>query len=292
MLLLGNLAATLFSTILLVYSTLLGLSLDLSRTDTQPPRDSTEVIVIGTIHGDHSANVHYSAETLRDIIVALQPAAILIELPPRINGRPTVVNGRRASWLSRANEGWAQNAAAEALKVPLIPFDRDGRNEFYAQTRYFSRRDSASARLEALVDRLRVEDSGALEPLLLEIYHDISRSQRLLHRAAPPEVINSAAFDELIRAKRSMDQDLVLHLAEAHADQSELVGEYRFFGAEWEERNRIMAENIEKVDREYPGKRLVVLTGSEHRYVLREHLMGSAGLVVREYWELLQPRSG
>lgn len=250
--------------------------------------DSTEVVVIGTIHGDHHLNERYSAETLRDIIVALQPAAILIELPPSINGKPTVVNGKRASWLSTANEGWAQNAASETLGVPLIPYDRDGRNEFYAATHYFSRRDSATARLGALVERISAEDSEAVEPLLLDIYRNISRSQRLLHNEAPPEVINCEAFDELIRAKRKMDQELILHLPDAHADQSELAEEYRFFRDEWEDRNRIMGENIREITQHYSGERLVVMTGSEHRHILREQLTCAGGIVVREYWELLE----
>jgi hypothetical protein len=246
-------------------------------------QDTTEVIVVGTVHGDHAVNDAYSAETLRDIVVALQPAAILIELPPTINGRPTVVNGRRAAWLAGANEGWAENAAADALGVPVAPFDREGRNEYYVRTNYFARRDSASARLASLAAHLRAENAAALVPLLLDVYHDINRSQQLLHRTAPPEVINSAAFDELIQAKRRMDQDVVLHLD----TRPDLVDEYRFLRTEWLERNDIMARNIRRIAAEYRGARLVVLTGSEHRYLLRRLLAEAEGIVVREYWEVV-----
>lgn len=245
-------------------------------------QDVTEVIVVGTIHGDHRANEAYSAETLRDIIVALQPAAILIELPPTINGRPTVVNGRRAAWLAEANEGWAENAAADALSVAAVPYDREGRNEFYARTDYFARRDSASSRLASLAADLRAQNAGALLPLLLDVYRDISRSQQLLYRTAPPEVINSEAFDELIQAKRRMDQEVVLQLD----TDPDLVEEYRFLRTEWLERNDIMASNIRRIAAGYRGQRLVVLTGSEHRYLLRRLLGEGDGILVREFWEV------
>jgi hypothetical protein len=36
----------------------------------------------------------------------------------------------------------------------------------------------------------------------------------------------------------------------------------------------------------YPGKRLVVLTGYEHRYRLRELLAQQKGVSVKEFWEV------
>lgn len=252
-----------------------------------PVAEPTEVVIVGTIHGDHGSNTRYSAEILRDIIVALEPEAILVELPPTIGGRPTVVAGRRASWLATTAEGWAQNAAASELGVPLVPFDRQGRNEYYARTRYFARRDSASSQLRTVVERIRRDDSTALVPLLHDIYRAISRSQRSLHRDAPPEVINSAAFDELIRAKRRMDGEVVLHLADAGPEHVRLVEEYRFIGNEWAERNAVMAENILRIAGRYRERRIVVLTGAEHRYALRERLARAEGIVLREFWELV-----
>ena len=58
------------------------------------PSATTQVVILGTLHGAHKANTNYSLEILRNVIVAMKPAAILVELPPEIGGRPTVHNAR------------------------------------------------------------------------------------------------------------------------------------------------------------------------------------------------------
>ncbi len=63
--------------------------------------------------------------------------------------------------------------------------------------------------------------------------------------------------------------------------------EDRFFTNEWNERNKIMADNIIKAAKQYVGKRLVVLTGSEHRYILRDLLKDEPTINLKEYWELV-----
>lgn len=64
------------------------------------------------------------------------------------------------------------------------------------------------------------------------------------------------------------------------------VADLAFFADEWGSRNAIMADNIERIAREYPGMRIVFLCGAEHRYILRRLLQDRAGIVVREYYEV------
>ena len=66
-----------------------------------------------------------------------------------------------------------------------------------------------------------------------------------------------------------------------------LIKDYRFVRDEWHERNRIMADNIMKATKEYPGKRLVVLTGATHRYILRDLLKEESSIDLKEYWEVI-----
>ena len=49
-----------------------------------PASVATQVIILGTLHGGHKANTNYSLDILRDVIVAMKPSAILVELPPEI----------------------------------------------------------------------------------------------------------------------------------------------------------------------------------------------------------------
>ncbi len=67
---------------------------DVQTNATAPAPIPTQVIILGTLHGSHEANTNYSLEVLRKIIVAVKPAAILVEQPPESGGRPTVRDGR------------------------------------------------------------------------------------------------------------------------------------------------------------------------------------------------------
>jgi hypothetical protein len=44
--------------------------------------DSTKVLVIGTIHGNHESNKNYSYQDLLNILTTFQPDAICVEIPP------------------------------------------------------------------------------------------------------------------------------------------------------------------------------------------------------------------
>ena len=117
---------------------------------------TTEIVLLGTLHGFHSRNVKYSVDILRAMIVALEPSAILVELPPTIKGQPTVKGGRLSKRFI-GNENAAANLAANALGVEVIPYDRKGRNEFYKETRYFERQKRANRRHKKWAEALAEE---------------------------------------------------------------------------------------------------------------------------------------
>jgi hypothetical protein len=53
-----------------------------------------------------------------------------------------------------------------------------------------------------------------------------------------------------------------------------------------------MVDNIVKAAKEYPGKRLVVITGATHRYTLRDLLKDVNSIDLKEYWEITSPKFG
>jgi hypothetical protein len=67
------------------------------------------------------------------LVVKLKPGAILIELPPAIGGEPTMEKQRVARRFAN-DENWSANAAAYVLQIPVIAYDREGRNEYYEET--------------------------------------------------------------------------------------------------------------------------------------------------------------
>jgi len=73
-------------------------------------------------------------------------------------------------------------------------------------------------------------------------------------------------------------------------EKATLIDDYYFFRDQWQERNRIIAGNIIKAAKEYHGKRLVVLTGATHRYILRDLLKNEPSIDLKEYWEVIEPK--
>lgn len=247
--------------------------------------DATEVIVVGTLHEFHDRCRDYSKTDLRDLIIGVGPAAILYEMPPTIGGIPTSTDGRIDAGF-RGTESTAVNQAADTLGVPALPYDRDRRNERYQETRYFEREKYVFEKLLEWSsqggDDSAATAVGTAMGCLLET---VQGAQMDIALHAGPMVVNSAAFDKLSENTRCLVYELVPSLL-ASAAMDTVVADLAFFSDEWKTRNSIMADNIERIAGEYSGKRIVVLCGAEHRYILRKLLQGRAGIDVREYYEV------
>lgn len=257
-----------------------------SQPASAPAIAPAQVVILGTLHGGHDSNPSYSTDTLRDIILAMKPAAILLELPPQIGTRQTVENGRVIQNYM-GNEAKACNQAADALGVNVIPFDREGRNEYYRQTNYFARQKDAN---EGYRNWLQAQSKKAPDspPVrALQLLGDALGNQRKLDARSGPEKINSAAYDMIIATKHQIMFGMIPTVLAA-AGRRELSGEFRYLAEEWQVRNAAMARNIASAARQFPGKRLVVVTGSEHRYILRDLLAKAPEAELKEFYEVAE----
>jgi uncharacterized protein DUF5694 len=249
--------------------------------------ESTEVVILGTLHDMHQQNARYSLEILRDLIVKLKPAAILIELPPAIGGEPTVEKQRAAGRFGN-NENWSANAAAEMLQIPVIPYDREGRNEYYRETKYFDRQTQLSRRVGDWLNATENRKAAPAETAILgPILGGTNRSQRYFSYNTGPEIINSEGVDRIVRMKHYMWDELMPQLSPNLPRLGDLAAEFAFFRDEWHQRNRIMADNIAAQARKWPARRIVVLCGYEHRYILRDLLSSQADIHLREFYEVM-----
>ena len=256
-------------------------------TPTAKGADSTEVVLLGTLHGMHHQNARYSVGILRDLVVKLlKPSAILIELPPAIGGEPTIEKQRIAGRLAN-DENWSANAAADVLQIPVIAYDREGRNEYYEETKYFDREGRLNRRIDPWRSstenaKLAPAETALLGPLL----GNAARSRDYFMLNTGPEVINSDGFDRIIRLKHFIWEELMPELSAQVRSLNDLAGEFAFFRDEWHERNRIMAGNIATQARKRPGQRIVVLCGCEHRYILRDLLLAQPEVHLKEFYEV------
>ncbi len=257
-----------------------------AATDVSTEAQKTEVVIVGTIHSAHFKNPKYSSEILKEIILSLRPDAILNELPlsqVKPNGRPLFRDPQKHP------EGWAADTVATQLGIRQIPFDRPDREENFRKTKYFEREKRWSAAIDKWCKQVKKEDPNSMDLRIALLWlRDAQRAHGHLTTNGPPEVINSKTNDSIIRIKHSVWYDIFPSILTKYPGYEILIDDCRYFKDQWHERNRIMADNIVRAAKGYPGKRLVIVTGNYHRYILRDLLKDEKSIELKEYWEIKQ----
>jgi hypothetical protein len=257
-----------------------------AATDVSTENKKTQVVIIGTIHSAHYKNPKYSPDILKEIILSLKPDAILNELPlSRVapNGRPLFRDPNKHP------EGWAADTVAAQLGIKQIPFDRPDRQKNFRKTKHFEKQKRASKLIKKWAEQLKKEDPNSIYLKIAKLWNYTANAEMNLFLKSPPDIINSDAHDSMIRIKHSLWYDIFPnYVLPKYPGYEELIELYHFARDQWNERNKIMADNIIKAAKEYPGKRLVVVTGATHRYILRDLLKDEKSIELKEYWQVKQ----
>lgn len=247
----------------------------------------TQVVIIGTIHDKHYKNPRYSPDALKEIILSLKPDAILNELPLSLvdpNGRP--LENLRKKDLQGGPECWAADTVATQLGIKQIPFDRPDRQENFKKIKYFEREKQSNKLANKWGQQIQKEDPNSIDLKILYLYGFASQSQGSFDS---PESINSDGFDSIIKIKHLVWYEMMPQVLEKYNGYKEAASDLHFLKDQWQERNKIMANNIINVANNYPEKRLVVITGCEHRYILRDLLKQEKSIELKEYWQVTSP---
>jgi hypothetical protein len=277
--------------LLLLSLTIVGTATGQTSVATENPSDDppTEVVIIGALHDFHHKNPHYSLEVLTRLIVSSRPHAILVELPATSGGKRTVREGRLVEEFATLNEFRSSQQAVNELKVAIYPFDMDHLDDLRRETRFWERQREATRQYGAFL-KAHGDDEALTELRSLESFDkSLQRCIVTFAEKGTPEIINSEAFDSVLRARKRLKpvNEAVLDRAiQAHPQHEPLLRGRSFVGEEWQRRNECMAEKIASCAKQYQFKRIVVVVGAEHRHMLRDLLESQIGLICREYWEL------
>jgi hypothetical protein len=235
-------------------------------------------VVVGTVHG---ATPRFSVDTLVAILDRVGPAVILVELDSSFLDDSSRI---RPEYQAISLENVAATRFSTRTGTPLLPYDIEGRNRIYQQQDYFARQRRLSETIGQLDGRgtLVPEAKGLLRELDdLSAIRDAIGADRAV-------VINSAASDTAIRQKQEYSYAGLRRIIELTPGLGEFVDFWRWAGEFWIRRNETMHATIVRIAARFPGRRIVVLCGYEHRYYLRSLLRpdDSAGsLRLREYWD-------
>jgi hypothetical protein len=242
---------------------------------------STEVIVIGTIHDAHNTSPYYNTRDLKRILLKLRPDALLIEIPENQMGK----DGRVREQDRVGPEIITADEVASELHIPQIPFDHPKRNENNSQL--LGQWNEIQPRIAQLNQDIKSKHSLDLQ--FISLYDLANAGLQSTQTRATATAVNSEACDALTSIWYSILQDILLSLAEDYRGYDDLVPVLKHARDWWHERNTAMADNIMKAAKAYAGRRLVIMTGSAHRYILRDLLKKQQGIVLKEFWEVLTP---
>jgi hypothetical protein len=254
-----------------------------------PKTAKTQVVIIGTLHKLHYKNPKYNPEILKGIITSLKPDAILIEqdlsqVDP--SGRPLEkFRTKDPNW---DPENWITDEVAMQLGIKQIPFDRTDREEYYKKTHYLERRNNYYELMKKLMEELKKNNPESIDLKIVKILDNAFTMGTQLKKNVPPEIINSEGYDALMRIQMSVAFDIMPEILKKYQSYESLFKEGKFLHNVWQERNTIMAKNIVKESEQYPEKRLVVITGAMHRYILKDLLKSEPYIELKEYWEVIK----
>ncbi len=249
-------------------------------------REPTEVIIIGTTHGRHHDAKRYTAAELERVLLATQPDAIAVEMESGSFPADGRIHEDECNYQDFP-ELRAIAKASRELEVTVFPFDREGKNEYYQETRYSDRLNRALEEKAKWVKRLQTQSPGCIALELARCLDEAINAQEALSREAPSEIVNSEAYDCVVRVKHALLFSVLPELMKKDAQCKGAVEDYRFLANEWNERNQSMADNIVAIASQLSGRRLAVTTGGDHRFILRDLLADKPGITLKEFWEVL-----
>jgi len=243
----------------------------------------TQVVIVGTIHSDHFINERYSLKTLWQIVVLCKPDVILFEdQSSRDNSMNYSNENREDNSFFSYPEKTIIDKITKSLNIKQIPFDLPNRREHFRKTKYFERKQRANILTKKWISRIMQDDPNSIDLVIARLGMVASEYQRNL---VEPNDINSEVHDSFAKIKYLVYYEIMPKILQAYDEYKVAASDWLFLKEEWEMRNNVMAHNIKIAAQNFHGKRLVILVGADHRYILRDLLCKDKTIQVWEYWE-------
>jgi hypothetical protein len=217
------------------------------------------VWLIGTAHEE---TTYVNADSVLRVLNSIQPDVILMELEAKHFTKDFQFDTTKYSLKDYlvTNENRASYQYQQQRSIQLRPFDE--------HEHYRGREQKLFGVMMKLYqsNQLSAACKTDFEVLLLALssYSALSFSSL--------KELNSDVSTKFMALKNTVDLDLMLSITQ----QTKALAEWRAFAAlrkaYWTKRNVAMCANIERYTKEFAGKKVVVLVGNEHKYLLKKML--------------------
>lgn len=208
----------------------------------QKTPQATEVLVVGTIHGMHAKNPHYSYHDIVRILATYNPDAICVEIPPSYFQKKSYLQEMTLACIYGAEHG-----------IPSYPIDHWGVNYNVraARKEYMQTEDYKMKK--------RVEDSLLQHSSIIQRFEEKYGSLDSLWSS------NSVGY-EFFNGKDYND-----YTREAYRIEIDVYGD-GVMNLHSEVRNAKMLSLIDSAIALRHAKRVIVFTGAEHKYYFDDAL--------------------
>lgn len=233
----------------------------------QEKKQQTEIIIIGSVH---SGNKHITNRVLTQQLTQLQPHIVLWEYDKDFK---KVLGLLTLSGLGIVKGPIEQVAIQRYLRknktTPVFGFDIHIPNrKKYIKDRIENDDSLHKALLIARLDSLEAEQYTA--------YQNGWQTYGALIEKGTLEQLNAASTHKLVKQLYEWEQTIIIPLAQKYIPNKELVLKYEQEQKFWIERNDFMVARILEQIKKHPGKRIVLLTGNNHHYYLKEGLLNQS----------------
>lgn len=248
----------------------------------------TKLYIIGTVHKETE---NYNGDSIFNILFKINPDLILLEidssnfdddfkLKQSLKHRLGVVFG----FAKEENEELAIKKYVKLFpKTMLRPYEYEGRDAFHKRNEILTKPDAVYEKLSSLYKK------GGLYPRNRKIWEEWLEINDSLSafRGKTPLEYNSELFYR-ISAKRQLYQyKKINEIVQNEPDLEGYKSFYQIHSDFWDVRNKVMAQHIKLFIEKFPGKKIVVLTGANHKYYLLQQLKNESRLKcsISEYYK-------
>ena len=231
--------------------------------------------IMGTLH---TGNNHFNEKQLIDAINAYNPDVVLWEYS---EGYKPVWGLGIAMGLGIANPEIEQKALQKILRkqkdLVVLGFDTS-----FERKQFINKRISTSIEVESQL--LLAFQQGKMNEAEARNYRRaviVDSAYFEFVQDTTLERINKKDIVDVSRQRHIDEKNILLPLAKAYIDSS-TASAFEEIVQFWEVRNTYMCQKIKEYHRSYPGKRILVLTGLDHKYYLTDCLRNYPGLNIEE----------
>ena len=236
----------------------------------------TRLYILGTVH---NSTKNYTADSILNILIKLQPDLILQELDSSFFTAEFKLKKELTT-----NESIGVKKYISTYPTPVRPYEISGRNEYYRAHNTFKLEKESADKLKSIKKKLDSKQK--------RMYSDFLKLNKRLGEVGEktPFQINQSSTYDLVEKRQGLMYKGLLTIYESREELSDFREFYKENGDFWDRRNKAMAKNIISfIDMtEFKNKTIVVLTGFYHKYYLLNELrqrQEEHKFVIKEYYE-------